>query len=229
MNAYWNLPVTMAIESFTILLLSSLITIKYPNWNSKGQIIETIIAYCVFLVAILCLLIFPYIMFANRKQIIDLKSTHLQKFAPFYEELDHKNTYIAVFRFVFMFRRLLLALTIVMIDILAFQLLIGFMQCTMTLITIGFVEPYEEKSKWIKELLNEQVILATVYFAMCFSQLVPDPHVQSGVGYAFCGMLATHIVSNLGLMLFSSLNLVIQRFKRNRFIAKHKKAMKQKM
>ena len=226
MNAYWKVPVTLAMESFTILLLSSLITIKYPNWNSKGQIIETVIAYCVFSVAMLCLVIFPYIIYENREHIIDSKSTHLHKFAPFYEELDRKNTYIAVFRFVFMFRRLLLALTIVMIDILAFQLLIGFMQCTMTIITIGFVEPYEKKSKWIKELVNEQIILATIYFAMCFSQLVPDPHVQAWVGYAFCGMLATHIVSFLGLMLFSSLKVAIKRFKRNRFIAKHKKAMK---
>ena len=74
-----------------------------------------------------------------------------------------------MFRFIFMFRRLLLAVAIVMVDTLAFQLLIGFMQCTMTVITIGFVQPYEHKSKWIKELINEQVILATIYFVMCFS------------------------------------------------------------
>jgi hypothetical protein len=92
MNAFWKVPVTIAMESFTILLLSSLITIKYPNWNSKGQIIETVIAYCVFLVALFCLLVFPYIMYANKEQIIDYKSTHLHKFAPFYEELDRKNT-----------------------------------------------------------------------------------------------------------------------------------------
>ena len=34
--AFWNIPVTIATEGFTILILSSLITIKYPNWNSKG-------------------------------------------------------------------------------------------------------------------------------------------------------------------------------------------------
>ncbi len=107
-------------ESFTILLLSSLITIKYPNWDSKGQIIETVIAYCVFLVSLFCLVMFPCIMYANREEIIEAKSTHLRKFTPLYEKLDRKNTAIAVFRFVFMFRRLLLVLTIVMIDILAF-------------------------------------------------------------------------------------------------------------
>jgi len=79
----------------------------------------------------------------------------------------------------------------------------------MTIIMIGFVEPYEKKSKWNKELVNEQFILATIYFAMCFSKLVPDPHVQTLVGYAFCGMLAMHIVSFLSMMFFFTLKKAI--------------------
>jgi hypothetical protein len=46
-------------------------TIKYPNWNSKGQIIETSLAYMVFLVSLVCLVVFPLIMHINREQIID--------------------------------------------------------------------------------------------------------------------------------------------------------------
>ena len=143
-------------------------------------------------------------MYTNRKQVIDPRSPHLKKFAPLYQEMDLQNIWIAVFRFMFLFRRLLLALNIVLVENLCFQLMIGFMQCTMTLIIIGFVEPYELKSKWKKELVNEQFILATVYFAMCFSKLVPDPHVQTILGYAFCGMLLLHIVSFLGFMSISS-------------------------
>jgi hypothetical protein len=156
-------------ESFTILLLSSLITIKYPNWNSKGQIIETSLAYFMLLVCLVCLLAFPIVMRANRNQILDKRSPHLKRFSPLYEMMNHKNNWIAIFRFMFMFRRLILVIGIVFVDLLAFQLFIGFMQCTMTVITIGYVQPYEKKSKYIKELINEQFILATIYFAMCFS------------------------------------------------------------
>ena len=46
-------------------------TIKYPNWNSKGQIIETSLAYIVFFVSLVCLVVFPLIMHINREQIID--------------------------------------------------------------------------------------------------------------------------------------------------------------
>jgi hypothetical protein len=43
------------------------------------------------------------------------------------------------------------------------------------IITIGMAHPYDEKSKHNKELTNEAVILSTIYFVMCFSDLVPDP------------------------------------------------------
>ena len=196
-------------ESFTILLLSSLITIKYPNWNSKGQIIETSLAYFMLLVCLVCLLAFPIVMRANRNQIIDKRSTHLKHYAPLYEMMNRENDWISIFRFVFMFRRLILVICIVFVDLLAFQLLIGFMQCTMTVITIGYVQPYEKKSKYIKELINEQFILATIYFAMCFSQLVPDPNVQAIIGYCFCSMLLVHIVFFLGIMFFITIKKAI--------------------
>ena len=92
---------------------------------------------------------------------------------------------------------MLLAIAIVFVETLAFQILLGFAQSVMMIIAIGLIEPYKEKAKWWKELANEQVILATLYFAMCFSDLIPSAATQSLVGYAFCGMLAAHIGSYL--------------------------------
>ena len=88
--------------------------------------------------------------------------------------MDIKNRWLATFRFAFFLRRLLLVIAIVNFKVLAFQLFAGFGQSVMMIIVIGYGMPYEEKSKWIKELVNEQVILATTYFAMCFSPLVPS-------------------------------------------------------
>jgi hypothetical protein len=96
------------------------------------------------------------------------------------------------------------------------------MQSTMTIIAIGFVEPYESRSKWIKELANEQIILATIYFAMCFSKLVPDPSAQSFVGYVFCGVMGGHIVSFLLVIFYFSMKETIINCKRRRFINTHK-------
>jgi hypothetical protein len=34
--------------------------------------------------------------------------------------------------------------------------------------------PFAEKAKYMKEMTNEVVILFSIYFVMCFSQLVLD-------------------------------------------------------
>lgn len=129
-------------ESYMIVALSSLITIRYPNWSSTGQIIDTVLAYVLLVGSVVCLVLFPLIMHFNRDNILDKRSTHLKQFEPLYEEMDRQNKSIAVFRFIYLLRRVLLALAIVELDVLAFQLLLGFMQSTMTIIAIGFVEPY---------------------------------------------------------------------------------------
>ena len=84
------------------------------------------------------------------------------------------------------------------------------------------LEPFAKKKKWITELVNEQIILATIYFAMCFSDLATDPSVQTMLGYAFCGMLATHISSYLLMMTYKTVKKFIARYKRKKFIRLHK-------
>jgi hypothetical protein len=68
-----------------------------------------------------------------------------------------------------MLRRVILALAIVNMELLAFQIIAGFGQSTMMMIVIGFGTPFKQKGTWLKELANEQIILATIYFSMCFS------------------------------------------------------------
>lgn len=93
----------------------------------------------------------------------------------------------------------------------------------MMIIAIGLIEPYKEKAKWWKELANEQVILATLYFAMCFSDLIPSAATQSLVGYAFCGMLAAHIGLYLLMISVTTIRTTLKNYKLNKFIAQRKK------
>jgi uncharacterized membrane protein YcjF (UPF0283 family) len=64
--------------------------------------------------------------------------------------------------------------------------------------------PFAEKTKYVKEMTNEVVILFSIYFVMCFSQLVPDDSAQNSVGYGFCAMLSVHIVINISIIIFTS-------------------------
>ena len=154
---------------------------------------------------------------------------HLKKFEPLYEEMNIQNKSIYVFRFAFFLRRTMLVAAIVCLKVLAFQLLVGFGQSVMMVIIIGYNMPYEDKSKWIKELINEQIILATIYFAMCFSPLVPSIWAQTIVGYMFIGMLAIHVGVNLLMMFFLTVKEAIANFKRNRFLKTHLRKLQERI
>ena len=93
---------------------------------------------------------------------------------------------------------------------------------------MGMGEPFLERSKARKEMINEGVILSSIYFVMCFSDLVTDFFAQTVVGYAFCALLAVHIVINILIIMFSSVVTNIKKFRRWLFIRKHKRIAKLK-
>jgi uncharacterized membrane protein (DUF485 family) len=90
------------------------------------------------------------------------------------------------------------------------------------IITIGMANPYKEYSKHRKELINEAIIMSSLYFVMCFSDFVPDIFAQNIVGYIFCGMIALHTVVNILLIVITSIISYIHRIRRYFFIRKHK-------
>ena len=73
----------------------------------------------------------------------------------------------------------------------------------MLVITTGLVLPFSEKKKWINELINEYVILNTIYFVMCFSPFVSSLYAQNILGYAFCAMMGLHTLANIGNIVIS--------------------------
>jgi len=89
------------------------------------------------------------------------------------------------------------------------------------IITVGQIVPFTHRSKWIKELSNEMMILSSLYFVMCFSPLVSDSHAQDIVGYGFCGVIGAHCLVNIAIMFGDSLKTSIANLKKYLFIHKH--------
>ena len=65
-KAFWTVPTGIVLEGFMIVQLASLLTITYPNWQSTGQKIDTILAYFFGVLSILFMLLFPLLMYCNR-------------------------------------------------------------------------------------------------------------------------------------------------------------------
>jgi len=86
-TAFWGTPTTIFLESFMMVVLASLLTIKYPNWSSRGQEIDTIVAHFLLLVFLCLMVLLPVLMAVNHKTILEPWNKHSKQFAPLYAEL----------------------------------------------------------------------------------------------------------------------------------------------
>ena len=69
---------------------------------------------------------------------------------------------------------------------------------------IGWMQPYETKNKWKRELLNEYFIMLTIYHVMCFTESNPV-QMRISMGYSFCFFLSIHVFGNIFFILGMSL------------------------
>ena len=228
LKAFWVLPLQVFLESCMIVSLCSLLTLKNPNTESLGQKVDTWVSY---IMGLLCIGFFIGVIFImSYLKLDDDNSIHIArtKYSSLYEDLDLKNRWIVFFRFAFMLRRIIIAIAIVLFEKLIYQLILGYFQSTMMLITVGNIVPFESNEKWIKELSNEMMIMSSLYFVMCFSPFVPDAKAQDIVGYGFCAVIGAHCLINILMMLGGSIRNTIERIKRYLFIRRHMQMMNAK-
>lgn len=173
--------------------------------------------------------VIPILMHRGRTKLDEKYSNHSKRFWVLYEDLDLENPWIPFYRFVYMLRRVIIAIAIAVVRHLVFQIMLAFFQSTLMIITVGWLRPFEDSSRNNKELANEMIILSSIYFIMCFSELVPEPWVQDLVGYGFCLLMTIHCVIHLGIMLGSMVLEALSQYRRNRQIQKHLKLAKEKL
>jgi hypothetical protein len=193
--AFWNMPLRVFLSCYSILSLSALMTIEFPKWDFTGPAIDTFCSILGLAVTAFFPLIVLYIMirYFPDFELKDFKSS----FGSLYEGLDTQNKWIIAYRFWFLLRRLLLAVTVVYVDKLTFQFCIWFAQELLTLVILGFGQPFELQSDWWSEYWNEVFILSTIYFIMFFSPYISQVEILDGIGYVFCGVLFFHLIVNI--------------------------------
>ena len=62
--------------------------------------------------------------------------------------------------------------------------------------------------------MNEVFILVLTYFALCFTENIPDPEARSRIGIFFIAVNAFLIMGYTSMMLFSSLKVLLLGCKR---------------
>ena len=77
-------------------------------------------------------------------------------------------------------------------ETLIVQIYVMALQVTVQVTILGLVKPFVEPSKNRMEMLNEVLIMFTMYCMIIFTDFVPDVQVKFKVGYFECALITVH-------------------------------------
>ena len=149
----------------------------------------------------------------------------ISKTGVFYESLDLSKGRIVLIKPIFyLMRRLVLAASIILLDHFSIQVVLLFIQVITSIFIIGFVRT--EKIQRNKEsIIDEILLLLTMYACLCFSEWISNPSMKFNISYILIASLAITI----GILLFGILKQSVCQAKHNfRVWRAKRKYMKQR-
>ena len=130
---------------------------------------------------------------------------------------------------VFMFRRLLLALTITFLKFnLVAQVLFAVNSSLLMLCWLIVVWPFDMVYKNYLECSNEFLVLMMSYLGFWFSDFVASPVTRSKFGYIYLGLIAAGLLTNVIFMAIYSVKDAIAYFRIRKLKQEHAARMKAK-
>jgi len=79
-----------------------------------------------------------------------------------------------------------------------------FVQSYFMLVYLIRVKPFKVPLMNEIEILNEICVLIATYHLLCFTDFVPDPQMQSNIGYSLLGFTGFTLALNIGALLYTS-------------------------
>ena len=191
------------LESYLILFFASFVNILRPYTETGGQSLELGLSIMFFILTVAFPIYSGLFLYLNFDELGDRQMKI--RYKPLYEELnlDKKWSMIA-FRVWFMLRRIAVICALLLTTHLWLQMIIAFAQEIITLIIIGWMNPYDRRGKWRREILNEWFITLTIYHVICFTES-NSIEMRTFVGYSFCFLLTIHVLISISFMLFMAL------------------------
>jgi hypothetical protein len=199
---FWHLPFRVITESYSIMALSAIMTVMHPHFARPGPIIDTICAILGFITVTSFPVIALWLMLKNFN---DLNSREVKaRYGSLWEGYRTKTKWIVAYRVWFMLRRLMICVIVLAMKQLALQIILFVAQEVTTMIILEYGRPFKKSSKQTHEVANEVFITLTIYFMMFFSPYIPNIDVQTGIGFAFCGLLSVHLLISVIIMAWSA-------------------------
>ena len=145
---------------------------------------------------------------SNREDLHKNRALRL-KYSPIYEEFnvdpEPKDGVIA-FAVYYYLRRICLALAVVMVrDFFVGQFFIFVMAVVCQVIFLGLVKPFKSKNQNKVEIINEIMIMLTMYHMFFFTDYVRDERLRYNLGYSCLSIVFIHLSFNFALITWITL------------------------
>jgi hypothetical protein len=135
-----------------------------------------------------------------------------------YENIDVKRKAALMYTVIFLMRRLLYALTLVLLgDYPLFQLFIMQTLVVSNAIYLVSVKPYETKLSNYSEIFNEICILTCTNFLYIYTDYNTDVDLSFDTGFVIIGVVGLNIIVNVTLMVTTSCALLRMQILKLRF------------
>jgi len=187
-------------ESYSIICVSCLLNAKEITWTSYGVSIQSSFTILFFLLIFGFPLLLGGFLWKNFSRLENYEI--FSKYSAFYEDLKlTQGREVLIQPLYFLFRRFLLAVTIVLANqTVIWQVGLMTAQIITAGIIIGRIRPFKETVRHNFEFFNEVIIMLVMYHIICFTPFVPDLEVRFRLGYLVCLVVAVHLLVNLFFM-----------------------------
>lgn len=99
---------------------------------------------------------------------------------------------------------------------------------TFTIIYVGYMQPFSEKSLNMLEVLNEITILAVGYHLITFTPFAQSPDAQYSMGFTCAGFVLLNVTANMVMLIREKLTGICLKVKYRAILQKKKVVKKRK-
>lgn len=218
----WGHPITVLYESYTMILICSLVNLMNPSYDGWSDIISTVFSLAMLSVCVFAPITFVVVML---RKFSYLERNKIKiRWGKIFEGLDLKRGKTVVLQMAHYFlRRFMLIVVIVCQDYIIVQIMTVFFSFVTELIILGFVRPFKDPFNNKMEYFNEVIILLTMYCLMCFTDWNPNIDMQTNIGWVICSVVGSHLLLNMFFMMMGNVKKVSMRCKRAIKIRAHKR------
>ena len=199
-QSIWNWPIRMMRESYIIIVMGSLLNISFVKWaNSEDNPqarLNLIVAWTLCAVVALYPAIQAACLYRQRHRLSERSFRF--RFGSAYEGLRETDGHYMTYSLFFFYRRSMIITCLLYFNsMIITQFFIVTMTGLATMILLTNTQPFRSRSRNRAEILEEVVIMVTMYHIFCFTDFIPDAVTKHYIGYSLIVCMLGHLLTYL--------------------------------